>query len=182
MVYNSIIKKSICLGKLAEASNGKDGSVMRRKVVCMVSLALCVSVLAGVCAFAAPGYLSPGASGNSNSLISVKRPASGSAVTTSKSYSVSTAGRQGVEVTIFRKSNYDNNFYPVYQGGYLLSGTIGPSGVYVVSIQLMEGPNKIRVYAENQNEKQIITIDLTRITKSQLDRINGMSVGDVFSI
>ena len=39
----------------------------------------------------------------------------------------------------------------------------------------------MRVYAENNNERQIIDIDITRLSQSQLDRINGLSVGDMFS-
>lgn len=39
----------------------------------------------------------------------------------------------------------------------------------------------MRVYAENYDERQIIDIDITRLTQSQLDRINGYSVGDMFS-
>lgn len=155
--------------------------MMRKKILTSVCLVLAVSMLSAVCAFAAPYSLSPWATGNSNSLIYIKKPASLSATTSERTYTVTAAGRTGVDVTIYRRSNYDGNFYKVWQGGYLLTGKIGASGLYVVSIELLEGGNKMRVYAENYDERQIIDIDITRLTQSQLDRINGYSVGDMFS-
>lgn len=155
---------------------------MRKKVFAVVCMVLALSVFSGVCAFASPYSIAPWETGNSNSLIYIKKPASLSATTSEKTYTVSAAGRPGVDVTIYRRSSYDGNFYRVYQGGYMLEGTIGASGVYVVSIELIEGGNKMLVYAENDWERQIIKIDITRISQSQLDRLNGLSVGDMFSI
>lgn len=155
--------------------------MMRKKIMMAVCAVMAVSMLSAVCAMAAPYSLSPWETGNSNSLIYIKKPASLSATTSERTYTVTAGGVPGVDVTIYRKSNYDGNFYKVYQGGYLLSGTIGASGVYVVSIELVEGGNKMRVYAENNSERQIIDIDITRLSQSQLDRINGLSVGDMFS-
>lgn len=154
---------------------------MKRKVLKAIAFVTVLSVISAFCVSAAPYSLSPWDTGNSNSLIYIKKPASLSATTSERTYTVTAAGKSGVDVTIYRKSNYDGNFYKVYQGGYLLSGTIGSSGVYVVSIELLEGGNKMRVYAESQSERQIINIDITRLTKSQIDRINGLSVGDMFS-
>lgn len=155
--------------------------MMKKKLLTSICLLMAISMLSAVCAFAAPYSLSQWAQGNSNSLIYIKKPASHSATTSERTYTVTTAGRSGVQVTIYRKNIYDGNFYKVYQGGYLLSGTIGASGVYVVSIELREGGNKMRVYAENNNERQIIDIDITRLSQSQIDKINGLSVGDMFS-
>lgn len=147
---------------------------MIKKLLQSVCLVLALSMLLAVCAFAAPSSMSPNQQGNSNSLIYIKKPASLSATTSEKTYTVSAAGRPGVHVAIYRRSNYDGQFYRVYQGG------IGASGVYVVSIELIPGKNKIRVRAQNNDEIQIIDIDITRITQSQLDRINGLSIGDLF--
>lgn len=154
---------------------------MKKKIMAVVCIVMVMSIFSSVCAFAAPYSLSPWDSGNTNSLIYIKKPAALSATTSERTYTVTAAGRSGVDVTVYRKSNYDGNFYKVYQGGYMLSGRIGASGVYVVSIELLEGENKMRIYAENNNERQIINIDITRLTRSQLDRINGLSVGDMFS-
>ncbi|MBE7026009.1 MAG: hypothetical protein E7410_00365 [Ruminococcaceae bacterium] len=154
---------------------------MKKKLLTAICFVLVMTMFAGICAYAAPYMLSPWYYGNSNSLIYIKKPASLSATTSERTYTVTAAGKSGVDVTIYRKSNYDGNFYKVYQGGYLLSGTIGASGVYVVSIELVEGGNKMRVYAENNDERQVINIDITRLTKSQIDKINGLSVGDMFS-
>ena len=63
----------------------------------------------------------------------------------------------------------------------MLESTIGASGVYVVSIELLEGGNKMIVYAENNVERQIIKIDITRLSKNQLDKIKALSIGDLFS-
>jgi hypothetical protein len=154
---------------------------MTNKLFKSLLITLALSMVMGVCALAGPNAVSPNATGNSNSLIYIKKPASLSATTTEKTYTVSAAGRPGVELTILRRSNYDGQFYKVYQGGYGLEGIIGASGVFVVSIELIEGGNKVMVYAANNDERQIIKIDITRITKSQLDRINGLSVGDLFN-
>jgi|GEM_PF-3832656 len=153
---------------------------MTKKLLKASCFMLVLSMLMGVCALAGPSSVSPNASGNSNSLIYIKKPASLAATTSERTYTVSTAGRPGVEVTILRKSYYDGMFYKVYQGGYL-EGTIGASGVYVVSIELIEGGNSIMVYAANNDERQIIKININRITRSQLDRINALSVGDLFN-
>lgn len=96
--------------------------MMRKKILTSVCLVLAVSMLSAVCAFAAPYSLSPWATGNSNSLIYIKKPASLSATTSERTYTVTAAGRTGVDVTIYRRSNYDGNFYKVWQGGYLLTG------------------------------------------------------------
>lgn len=154
---------------------------MKKKLISTLCLVLAISLFSSVCAMAAPYSLSQWDTGNTDSLIYIKKPASLSATTSERTYTVTAAGKPGVDVTIYRKSNFDGYFYKVYQGGYLLSGTIGASGVYVVSIELLEGGNKMRVYAENNDERQIINIDITRLTRSQLDRINGLSVGDMFS-
>ncbi len=154
---------------------------MKKKLIMTVCLVLAISLFSSVCAMAAPYSLTQWDSGNTDSLIYIKKPASLSATTSERTYTVTAAGKPGVDVTIYRKSNFDGYFYKVYQGGYLLSGTIGASGVYVVSIELLEGGNKMRVYAESNDERQIINIDITRLTRSQLDRINGLSVGDMFS-
>jgi len=154
---------------------------MTKKMFQTLCLMLALSMLMGICALAGPSVVSPNATGNSNSLIYIKKPASLSATTSEKTYTVSTAGKPGVEVTILRKSYYDGQFYKVYQGGYGLEGTIGASGVYVVSIELIEGGNTIMVYAANNDERQIIKIDIRRITRSQLDKINSLSVGDLFN-
>lgn len=155
---------------------------MKKKLLTATCLFVVLSIFVGTCAFAAPHSIAPWETGNSDSLIYIKKPASLSATTSESTYTISAAGRQGVEVTIYRRSYYDGNYYRVYQGGYPLQGTIGASGVYVVSIELIEGKNQMIVYAENYWERQIIRIDITRLSRSQLEKINGLSVGDLFNI
>lgn len=154
---------------------------MNKKLTIALCLALALTSLLSVVAFAAPTQISPDATGNTDSLITIKKPASLTATTSERTYTVTAAGKPGVEVTVYRRSKLDGQFYRVFQNGYFLSGTIGASGVYVVSIELIDGGNKMLVYAENENERQIIKIDITRLSKSQLDRINNLSVGDLFS-
>jgi len=154
---------------------------MKRKICLTLCLVLALSTILSVGALAAPTKVSEGETGNSTSLITIKKPASLQATTSERTYTVTAAGRPGVDVTIYRKSKLDGQFYRVFQNGYFLSGTIGASGVYVVSIELIDGGNKMLVYAENENERQIIKIDITRLSKTQLDRINNLSVGDLFT-
>ncbi len=154
---------------------------MKKKLTIALCLVLALTSILSAAAFAAPTKISENATGNSDSLITIKKPANLTATTSERTYTVTAAGKPGVEVTVYRKSKLDGQFYRVFQNGYFLSGTIGASGVYVVSIELIDGGNKMLVYAENENERQIIKIDITRLSKSQLDRINNLSVGDLFS-
>lgn len=154
---------------------------MKKKLTKVLCLTLALLSILSAVAFAAPTKLSEDATGNSDSLITIKKPANLTATTSERTYTVTAAGKPGVEVTVYRKSKLDGQFYRVFQNGYFLSGTIGASGVYVVSIELIDGGNKMLVYAENEDERQIIKIDITRLSKSQLDRINNLSVGDLFT-
>ena len=154
---------------------------MKKKLTIALCLVLALTSILSAAAFAAPTKISENATGNSDSLITIKKPANLTATTSERTYTVTAAGKPGVDVTVYRKSKLDGQFYRVFQNGYFLSGTIGASGVYVVSIELIDGGNKMLVYAANENERQIIKIDITRLSKSQLDRINNLSVGDLFS-
>lgn len=154
---------------------------MKKKLTIALCLVLALTSILSAATFAAPTRISGNATGNSDSLITIKKPANLTATTSERTYTVTAAGKPGVEVTVYRKSKLDGQFYRVFQNGYFLSGTIGASGVYVVSIELIDGGNKMLVYAENENERQIIKIDITRLSKTQLDRINNLSVGDLFS-
>ena len=153
----------------------------------MKKLSLCLALIMmltftiGVCAYASPYSLTGDEQSTSDSLLYIKKPASHSATTSERTYTVSAVGKPGVDVTVYRKSAYDGNFYRVFQKGYILESTIGASGVYVVSIELLEGGNKMIVYAENSEERQIIKIDITRLSQSQLEKIKSLSIGDLFS-
>lgn len=152
-----------------------------KKTALILAFVLLLTFTMGVSAFASPYSLTGNETSTSDSLVYIKKPASHSATTSERTYTVSAVGKPGVDVTIYRKSAYDGNFYRVFQKGYILESTIGASGVYVVSIELLEGGNKMIVYAENNSERQIIKIDITRLSKTQLDRIKSLSIGDLFS-
>lgn len=152
-----------------------------RKVSLCLAIVISLTMLLNVCAFASPYLLTGNELSTSDSLLYIKKPASHSATTSERTYTVSAVGKPGVDVTVYRKSAYDGNFYRVFQKGYMLESTIGASGVYVVSIELLEGGNKMIVYAENNIERQIIKIDITRLSQTQLDKIKALSIGDIFS-
>lgn len=152
-----------------------------KKLLACLSAVLTVALLINVCVYASPYSLTGNETSTSDSLVYIKKPASRSATTSERTYTVSAVGKPGVDVTIYRKSAYDGNFYRVFQRGYILEDTIGASGVYVVSIELLEGGNKMIVYAENSTERQIIKIDITRLSSSQLAKIKSLSIGDIFS-
>ena len=155
---------------------------MKKKISVVLCLTLALLTILSVAAMAAPTKVPANYnSGNSSSLLSVKKPATLTATTSERTYTVTAAGKPGVDVTVYRKSKLDGQFYRVFQNGYFLSSTIGASGVYVVSIELLDGGNTMLLYAENENERQVIRIDITKLSKSQLDRINNLSVGDLFA-
>ena len=152
-----------------------------KKICLCLAVVISLTLLMNVCAFASPYSLTGNEQSTSDSLLYIKKPASRTATTSEKTYTVSAVGKPGVDVTVYRKSAYDGNFYRVFQKGYMLESKIGASGVYVVSIELLEGGNKMIVYAENNVERQIIKIDITRLSKNQLDKIKSLSIGDLFS-
>lgn len=152
-----------------------------KKISLCLAIVMMLTFATGVCAYASPYSLTGNEQSTSDSLLYIKKPASHSATTSERTYTVSAVGKPGVDVTVYRKSAYDGNFYRVFQKGYMLESTIGASGVYVVSIELLEGGNKMIVYAENNVERQIIKIDITRLSKNQLDKIKSLSIGDIFS-
>ncbi|MBQ4159493.1 MAG: hypothetical protein IJD83_01035 [Clostridia bacterium] len=155
---------------------------MKKKISVVLCLTLALLTILSVAAMAAPTKVPANYnSGNSSSLLSVKKPATLTATTSERTYTVTAAGKPGVDVTVYRKSKLDGQFYRVFQNGYFLTSTIGASGVYVVSIELLDGGNTMLLYAENENERQVIRIDITKLSKSQLDRINNLSVGDLFA-
>ncbi len=155
---------------------------MKKKFAAALCLTLALLTVFSLSVFAAPTKIADNYyGGNSDSLLTVKKPATLSATTSERTYTVTAAGKPGVDVTVYRKSKLDGQFYRVFQNGYFLSSTIGASGVYVVSIELLDGGNTMLLYAENETERQIIKIDITRLSKTQLDRINNLSVGDLFS-
>lgn len=153
---------------------------MKKISLCLATVLVFTSLL-GAAVSAAPYALTGNEVSTSDSLLYIKKPASHSAVTSERTYTVSAVGVPGVDVTVFRKSSLDGRFYRVFQKGYALSGKVGASGVYVVSIELLEGGNKMIVYAENNVERQVIKIDITRLSSVQLERIKSLSIGDVFS-
>lgn len=154
---------------------------MTKKLVSVISFMLCVCLFTTVVAFASPAVIGPDETGNSDSLIYLKKPTTNSVTTTERNYTITGAGIPGVEVTIYRRSVFDGNFYRVFQGGYMLEQTIGASGLFVVSIELVDGGNTIRINAENEIERQIIEINITRVSSSQIERINNLSIGDLFN-
>ena len=160
--------------------NFKEAVVMKKISLCLAAVMI-ITFMLGVGAYAAPYALSGNEVSTSDSLLYIKKPASHSAVTSERSYTVSAVGVPGVDVTVFRKSSLDGRFYRVFQRGYALSGKVGASGVYVVSIELLEGGNKMIVYAENSVERQVIKIDITRLSAMQLERIRSLSIGDIFN-
>ena len=155
---------------------------MKKKLFTLLCLTLALSAFLSVAAFAAPTKIGENYNiGNTDALMTVKKPASLKATTSERTYTVTAAGKPGIDVTVYRKSKLDGQFYRVFQNGYFLTSTVGASGVYVVSIELLDGGNTMLLYAENANERQVIKIDITRLSKTQLDKINNLSVGDLFS-
>lgn len=117
------------------------------------------------------GSLSPYASGNSTTLIYIKRPESHSASTSDRTYTISAVGAKGTKVRVYR---YD----PSAGACYLIKNEaqIGASGLYSTVVDLTSDSNVFMVTAENGASNQIVRIDINKVKKSTVNKLKNVTV------
>ena len=136
-------------------------------VICLI-LSFC-TLMPSVC-FADYGSTIPAdAVGTRSDIITIKRPESLSASTSDKTYTISATGAQGTRVKIYKQRG---------NTGYIVSAErqIGASGLYSTVVDLNDDNNAFIVYAENANGTQIVRVGISKIKKSTIDRLKGVTV------
>lgn len=109
--------------------------------------------------------------GNSSTLIYIKRPESRSASTSDRTYTISAVGGQGTKVKIYRYNPYTGACNIIKN-----EAVIGASGLYSTVVDLVSDSNVFMVTAENGANNQVVRIDINKIKKSTVDRLKNVTV------
>ena len=144
---------------------------MKKKLLSIL-LALLVLLPAQCVSYAAYESSIPlTAQGNAVDLIYIKRPQSHSASTSDKTYTISAVGSAGTNVRIYKYSPLDDTCHlikPLKQ--------IGASGLYSTVVDLPDSNNTFVVYADNGANDQVVTIQISKVKKSTVDRLKSVTV------
>lgn len=135
--------------------------------ICLL-LAFC-TLMPSVC-FADYGSTIPSyAQGTRGDIITVKRPESLSANTSDKTYTISATGAQGTRIKIYKQRG---------DTGYIVSAErkIGASGLYSTVVDLADDNNVFIIYAENASGSQVVRVEISKVRKSTVDRLKGVTV------
>lgn len=136
------------------------------------AIALMLVTAAPMAAFASYGNTLPSyVSGNCSDLIYIKRPESHSASTSDKTYIITAVGGSGTDICIYKQN-------PSTGARYLVKNTtqIGASGLYSAAVDLNDNSNVFYVYASNGGREQVVRIDINKIKKSTVDKLNRITV------
>lgn len=142
------------------------------KKIFAAALALMLITAAPAVSFASYGNTLPSyVSGNCNDLIYIKRPESHSASTSDKTYIITAVGGAGTNICIYKQN-------PSTGERYLVKNTtqIGASGLYSAVVDLNDNSNVFYVYASNGGREQVVRIDINKIKKSTVDKLNRITV------
>lgn len=112
-----------------------------------------------------------GASGNSSNLIYIKRPQALSASTSDKTYTISAVGPEGTTLRIYREIPGTNTCRLVKS-----AKQIGASGLYSTVVDLPNNTNTFVVYAENGGTNQVVTLSLSKVKRSTVDKLKSVTV------
>ena len=143
-----------------------------KKLISVLIIAMSLIMVVPSVSYAAFGNsLSLYASGNTNTLIYIKRPESHSASTSDRTYTISAVGAQGTRVRVYR-------YNPSAGTCYLIKNEtqIGASGLYSTVVDLTSDSNVFLVTAENGASSQVVRIDINKIKKSTVDRLKNVTV------
>ena len=111
------------------------------------------------------------AQGNSTNLIYIKRPQTLSASTSDKTYTISAVGPKGTTIRVYRQ-------IPGTDECQIIKGAqeIGASGLYSTVVDLTNDQNTFVVYAENGTTNQVVTIEISKVKKSTVEKLKSVTV------
>jgi len=139
-----------------------------------------LTVLLSTVALAAPATVSVDDQGTANGLIVITNPdisESNKVSTTTSDYIISGYGQEGTDVCIYLYNPTDNVYKKIVIDGKSIEWEIGASGLFMQTIALVDGENKILIRAEaDSNTYQIVKIDITLLKEGFLDRIKGLTI------
>ena len=105
---------------------------MKKKLITLLCLTLALSAFLSVAAFAAPTKIGENYNiGNTDALMTVKKPASLKATTSERTYTVTAAGKPGIDVTVYRKMDVSALVYFQYLYTMLI---IYGTGILIVPV------------------------------------------------
>ena len=117
------------------------------------------------------GSLSLYATGNTGSLIYIKRPESHSASTSDRTYTISAVGARGTKVRVYRYNLGAGTCYLIKN-----EAQIGASGLYSTVVDLTSDSNIFMVTAENGASSQVVRIDISKVKKSTVNKLKNVTV------
>ncbi|MCX7715285.1 MAG: hypothetical protein N2171_06130 [Clostridia bacterium] len=136
-------------------------------IMLVFMFAVSVPIVASAYSDTLPGWVT----GNTDSLIYIKRPESHWASTSDKTYTISAVGAEGTYVAVYKYDASSDTYY-------LVKGAtqIGASGLYSVVVDLTDDSNVFCVYAWNDWATQPVQISINKIKKSTVDKLKGITV------
>lgn len=143
-----------------------------KRIISVLIIALSLFMVVPSVSFASfGGSISLYETGNSDTLIYIKRPESHSASTSDRTYTISAVGAQGTKVRIYRYNPSNGLCYLIKN-----EAQIGASGLYSTVVDLTSDSNIFMVTAENASSDQVVRIDINKIKKSTVDRLKNVTV------
>ena len=146
------------------------------KKLSAIMLAL-ILILSSFSALAAPASVSSSDTGNSTSLIVVKKPETKNSATLKKTYGITGTGKSGVVVSYYK---FNGTSYAALKdaNGNILQTQIGNAKVFYKQVSLSEGHNKFAVRAESSDGTyQVVFFDINVLDQDIMNNINGFSNG-----
>lgn len=114
----------------------------------LLALTLICMMLSTV-AFAAPGYVYLGDTGNTSGLITITRPDKDADFSYDQGYYFSGIGINGISVTLYKYDPNISAYTKLYKDGYEQTFSVGASGFFWSTIDLNFGDNYLLARAEN---------------------------------
>ena len=144
---------------------------MKKKIISLLIAALMLFSI-NVVSFAAYETQIPvTAQGNSTDLIYIKRPQTLSASTSDRTYTISAVGPMGTNIRVYKQVP-GTDYCEIIKS----SQKIGASGLYSTVVDLTHDSNKFVVYAENGATDQVVTIEISKVKKSTVEKLKSVTV------
>lgn len=145
---------------------------MKKKLCAILSTLLLLTMLVPMACFADYSTTIPlTATGNSDTVIYIKRPESLSASTSDRTYTISAVGPQGTTIKLYKYDAAEDICKLIKK-----EIQIGASGLYSTVVELDADQNVFVVYAQNGLADQVTRIDISKIKRSTVDRLKSVTV------
>lgn len=146
---------------------------MKNKILsALLSMLVLFSIIMPSVSFASYANTIPtNAVGTRSDIIAIRRPEKLSACTSDKTYTISATGAPGTTVKVYKYSSASGC------GNIVTSARqIGASGFYSTVVELNDYSNEFYVYAENTNGSQVTKINITKMSKSTVNKFKNLTV------